>query len=443
MKASRKIDGAAALLVTACSLALAAPAFAGDTIDFTGYGRAGISTTGNGGQQSNYGNGSTGHYVGRLGDETDTYAELALGKLFTLDGGQTLQVNSMVSYSTNNGAQLGDYQSYTEPGSTTSQGDISFRQMNVIGRGFLPFDPGAALWAGKRYYKREGIDLLDLFYLNNSGYGAGIEDVNVGFGKFSAAWIANQTQSFTGQPNSGGQPYVQVNNLDLRLEQIALSRQVSLSFAVLLGKGSPDGQQSLAGEPTQTGSFCNGELHWQTDGGSHTFVAQYGLHGMANFAWLNQSGEEVQSIAPNWGGDLKSATRFILYGEQNFAGNLGLSYSLLHADGQTASTTGIPETRPTRTSAVLAPFCRENAYTRTILELGGERYQEASASVSHSLYKVMLAQELRLAKAKVVDIKIRAYTGAFYGTDAASNTLVDPKGDKGNIRFGVQMAGSW
>ena len=55
----------------------------------------------------------------------------------------------------------------------------------------------------------------------------------------------------------------------------------------------------------------------------------------------------------------------------------------------------------------------------------------------------MLAQELRVVKDKVVDLKLRAYAGAFYGSDAAANIVVDPKGDRGNIRFGIQMAGTF
>jgi maltoporin len=442
MRTLRKSSHLGSLALALCGLAMATRAQAQEVFQFYGYGRAGISTTGNGGLQYNYGSGASGHYVGRLGDETDTYAELGAGKKFSLDGNQTIQVNTMVSYQTNNGAQLGDYQSYTEPGSNTSQGDISLRQFNIVARGFLG-DPGAALWAGKRYYKRSQVEIMDLFYLNNSGYGAGIEDVNVGFGKFSAAWIANQVQGLTGKPNIGGQPYVQINNLDLRLEEISLTPTTHLAFTAILGRGNPNGVQRNAGEPNQSGSFFTGEFQWKPQGGQHAFVAQYALHAMSNFAWINQSGEEVQQTYPNWGGDLQNSTRLILYGEQNLVSSLGMYYSLLHATGETTSTTSVAETHPFRSSLVIAPVLHENDWTSTILEFGGEKFREATQDITHNLTKLMLAQEVKVAKGSALNLRLRAYVGAFFGSEAGANVAVNPNGDRGNIRFGIQMNGVW
>lgn len=55
----------------------------------------------------------------------------------------------------------------------------------------------------------------------------------------------------------------------------------------------------------------------------------------------------------------------------------------------------------------------------------------------------MLAQELKVAKGSALNLRLRAYVGAFFGGDAASNTLVNPNGDRGNVRFGIQMNGVW
>ena len=47
------------------------------------------------------------------------------------------------------------------------------------------------LWAGKRYYKREDIHILDEYYYNVSGTGVGLENVVLGPGKISLAWTRN------------------------------------------------------------------------------------------------------------------------------------------------------------------------------------------------------------------------------------------------------------
>jgi maltoporin len=58
---------------------------------------------------------------------------------------------------------------------------------------------------------------MDFYYLNDSGYGFGIEDVYTKFGDLSAAWITASQQSFTGETSAKGQPLVQVNKADVRL----------------------------------------------------------------------------------------------------------------------------------------------------------------------------------------------------------------------------------
>jgi len=73
---------------------MATPAIA---VEFHGYARSGLSTnTSSGGEQTCFGSGANGHFVGRLADECDTYAELAFGdQLFSQDG-KTFRFDSMV-----------------------------------------------------------------------------------------------------------------------------------------------------------------------------------------------------------------------------------------------------------------------------------------------------------------------------------------------------------
>src|ERR1700719_654209 len=54
--------------------------------------------------------------------------------------------------------------------------------------------PGAKFWAGERYYRRQHIDIDDFYPLDMSGYGAGVEDLDVRVGKLAVAYLAGARQ---------------------------------------------------------------------------------------------------------------------------------------------------------------------------------------------------------------------------------------------------------
>lgn len=68
-------------LPISAAVALALGSFSASAVDFHGYMRAGVQNNlTNGGAVYCYGTGADGHLVGRLGDECDTYVELALSQ---------------------------------------------------------------------------------------------------------------------------------------------------------------------------------------------------------------------------------------------------------------------------------------------------------------------------------------------------------------------------
>ncbi|MEE3118294.1 MAG: carbohydrate porin, partial [Pseudomonadota bacterium] len=209
------------LAVAVTAAVMATPTAA---VDFHGYARAGVSSNlGSGGEQTCFGNGATGHYVGRLADECDTYAELALGDELYNEDGKTFRFDTMLAYSAD--PQGNDYQALnggnninsvdfdTAETSTNNAdpyggGDIALRQVYVSAKNVIESLPGSTLWAGKRFYQRKDIHQLDLYYLNNSGYGAGIENIQAGPGRLSIAYTNSDT--------SDGEDLVQNNKVDLR-----------------------------------------------------------------------------------------------------------------------------------------------------------------------------------------------------------------------------------
>src|SRR6202042_1270726 len=49
--------------------------------------------------------------------------------------------------------------------------------------------PNAKFWAGERYYRRQHIDSDDFFPLDMSGYGGGVEDLDLKLRKAAVAFI--------------------------------------------------------------------------------------------------------------------------------------------------------------------------------------------------------------------------------------------------------------
>ena len=160
-----------AIAVSAALLTSAAGA-----VDFNGYMRAGTGLSGNNGENISFEK----NKIGRLGNENDLYAEFGfrqeLPKITGMED-QKWVVDAMIAQgsSGNNGWE---------------DGGVNVAQFNVQATGLFASDKEATLWAGKRYYQRKDIHISDFYFLNTSGgAGGGIENVSVGPGKLSAAWM--------------------------------------------------------------------------------------------------------------------------------------------------------------------------------------------------------------------------------------------------------------
>ncbi len=142
-------------------------------VDFHGYARSGIGWTGSGGEQQCFQTtGAQSKY--RLGNECETYAELKLGQEVWKEGDKSFYFDTNVAYSV---AQQNDWEA-TDP---------AFREANVQGKNLIEWLPGSTIWAGKRFYQRHDVHMIDFYYWDISGPGAGLENIDVGFGKLSLA----------------------------------------------------------------------------------------------------------------------------------------------------------------------------------------------------------------------------------------------------------------
>lgn len=225
-------------LVAALAMAFAAQS-AIAAVDFGGYLRSGSGSTSKGGGGTCFrvngesafnteGNSAAVDGAGRLGNQCDTYGEIKLGATMGDSDGTKFGVHTLVAYGT---SQVADYEA-TIP---------AFRESYATAEGFGngAFQK-ATVWAGKRYYKREDVHIVDLFTLQNTAPGAGIENIDVGFGKFSYALMRYGNANFldvtsvpgqeVGRVTLNGDPSQSKSDHDFRLEGLNMGAAGSLGL---------------------------------------------------------------------------------------------------------------------------------------------------------------------------------------------------------------------
>jgi maltoporin len=153
-------------------------------LDFNGYARAGVGLTIRGGKQVCFNlPGADTHW--RLGNECDYVIEPQFtGRLVNLPDGSSWGVVAMPglyrTWEDQNGADR------------TWFNDVPtvFRQIYFFGEN-IPQLAGGRVWGGRRYYDRLHLDINDQFLEIHDSDGAGVEDMKVGPGKFSVAFLMN------------------------------------------------------------------------------------------------------------------------------------------------------------------------------------------------------------------------------------------------------------
>jgi maltoporin len=242
------------------------------TFEFHGYFRSGYGLNSVGGQQVAFEAPGAGAKF-RLGNEAETYAELIFVNNWTNPEHDPTQpwikTEFMIEANTDNS------ENYSNP--NTDQ--FRFREAFVQIGNIFKRQPNAIFWAGERYYRRQHIDIDDFYPLDMSGYGGGIENFNVGFGKAAVAVIGGSKPEIV--TNAGTYSKVDVDarvyNIKAPLGQVAFW----FDYAVAKGGTTPQGITF----PTATGyglGFTHQRLKWE--GGYTQFTIQYGKGAASNFS---------------------------------------------------------------------------------------------------------------------------------------------------------------
>ena len=435
-------------LPLSAAVALALSSVAASAVDFHGYARAGAQASTQGGEVYCLGNGNKGHKVGRLGDECDTYAELTLNQEVYNKANNKWTVNTLVAYGTTEGTrdlQGNSWQGVGGDGPWNGQ-RLSIRELWT---GYQT-DAGYQIWAGKRFYQRKDIHLLDLYYLNNSGYGAGIEGIDVGMGNLAFA--------VTKWANDGTSDYNRnVYKLDARWNGIPVGPLGTLDASVIYALPFISEQQeaNAAGNAranrANSGALVTLDLNTAVNSDSvnlmNHFVVQYGTNG---FGYIGQNGNHA---GDNYTPDLDdTGVRVIDWGTLD-AGNFGLGYSLIWAhvdngdDHKAAGATWTTERSGWIYSIVLRPEYKWTEFTRTTLELGYSSQKTngwMAPGEDPDVYKVTLAQQFTPGKGFWTRPAIRFYVSYIGGEEfAAVYKKWNKDGDEYQITVGTQVEAWW
>jgi maltoporin len=157
----------------------------------------------------------------------------------------------------------------------------------------LESQPGAKFWAGERYYRRQHVDINDFYLLDLSGYGAGVEDWNIGIGKMAVAFLAGSRPDIVTQNGN-----LSKTNIDVRFYDVRGSGGGFWSgwFDFAREKGGTSSTGLLL--PTSN-AYAFGLKHQRLEwrGGFHAFTIQYGTGAASNFS-SNGSGTVVADPNP-------------------------------------------------------------------------------------------------------------------------------------------------
>ncbi|PKH22266.1 maltoporin [Enterobacterales bacterium CwR94] len=337
-------------------------------VDFKGYARSGIGWTGSGGEQQCFkATGADSKY--RLGNECETYAELKLGQELWKEGDKSFYFDTNLAYSV---SQRSDWEDVT-PG---------FREVNVQGKNLIDWLPGSTLWAGKRFYQRHDVHMIDFYYWDISGPGAGIENIDLGFGKFSAAVTRNGEAggSYRFIDNALDQVPTVNDVFDVRLAELQTNPGGMLEFGVDYGRANVQDGYRLADNATKDGWMATLE-HTQTltNDGYNKFVVQYATDSMTT----QRAGRSLGTINNNG-----HMIRVIDHGAIDFNDKWALMYVGMYQDIDMDTNNGT-----TWYTVGVRPMYKWTEIMSTLLEVGYDNVKSQQTGDTNNQYKVTLAQQ--------------------------------------------------
>ncbi|MGL6172687.1 MAG: maltoporin [Vibrio sp.] len=394
-------------------------------VDFTGYVRSGLGISNNGGGVKG-GDELAKSKLGRLGNEFDTYSEIGLGKELYQEEGKSFYFESMFAMSADGNLESEE--------TTKDTANFAIKQLNLQAKGFIAAAPEATIWAGKRFYQRHDLHIIDTKYWNISGYGFGVEGLNLGSGALSAAIIR------------GDQDDLNINYLDIRYAGFSPWQGAWTEFGIDYALPNPTDSEKESGKDFDNGLMLTAELSQSFSRGYNKTVLQYADSGLAQ-NMISQGGGWFDA----WTGDVNSAKGyriintgdFTLSEKISFNHVLTYGYAKNHGDVWVDAGNNIWEHRIYKDedlfSAVIRPQYAWSKHHKTVLELGyytQTRTSKSGVEDKSGGQKFTVAQVLSAGEYLFVRPEMRLY--ASYLKDNEEKSFNDGR-DQDDIKFGVQI----
>ena len=403
-------------------------------VDFHGYARSGIGWTGSGGEQQCFqATGAQSKY--RLGNECETYAELKLGQEVWKEGDKSFYFDTNVAYSV---SQQNDWES-TSP---------AFREANVQGKNLIEWLPGSTIWAGKRFYQRQDVHMIDFYYWDFSGPGAGIENIDLGFGKLSLAATRSSESggsgTFADRDKFGNRVYDNIvpnDVFDLRLAGLETNPGGTLELGVDYGHTNIPDDYSLQPGASKDGWMLTAEHTQSMLKGFNKFVLQYATDSMTSSGKGVPQGGSINNDGSMW--------RVLDHGAISLGDSWDLMYVGMYQDIDRDNNNG------TQWWTVgVRPMYKWTPIMSTLMEIGYDNVKSQRTSDRNSQYKVTLAQQWQAGDSIWSRPAIRVFatyakwdekwgyndSGVAYN-DTSAKTF--SRGDSDEWTFGAQMEIWW
>lgn len=342
-------------------------------VDFKGYARSGIGWTGSGGEQQCFqATGAQSKY--RLGNECETYAELKLGQEVWKEGDKSFYFDTNVAYSV---SQQNDWES-TSP---------AFREANVQGKNLIEWLPGSTIWAGKRFYQRHDVHMIDFYYWDISGPGAGIENIDLGFGKLSLAATRSSesggSATFADRDANGDRIYDNVvpnDVFDVRLAGLETNPGGTLELGVDYGHTNIPDDYYLQPGASKDGWLFTAEHTQSMLKGFNKFVLQYGTDSMTSNGKGIPQGGSVDNDGSMW--------RVLDHGAITLADRWDLMYVGMYQNIDRDNNNGTEWW-----TVGVRPMFKWTPIMSTLLEVGYDNVKSQKTDEKNSQYKITLAQQ--------------------------------------------------
>lgn len=393
--------------------------------EFHGYLRSGAGVNDKGGRQVAFQAPGAGSKY-RLGNEVETYGELLFTQNF-------LPEQKSPDFSVN--VRLG-FKTLQNNVSDPDNDEFSVKEAYAE-MGNFDWAPGAKFWAGERFYRRQDIYIIDYYFLDMSGYGGGVQDVNLNdWGKLAFAYIAGANDSYDLE-NVGS---VAKNSFDIRV----------YDFNVPFGKGEVwlDPSFLKGGSYVDSnGQDQNYNSAWGFAGGFiHTIKKPFNIDGYNKLSLQYGTGSSADFSANVPDPDPKVQNRWTF--QVTDAGvirpwdDFAMMYTFLYKGTDNGDEN---DSRVDWFSAGARPMYFFNKHWALALEFGADHVNSRVHHYNDTLYKITLAPELRINNTFLGRPVLRAYvTYSTWGSDFKGRVGgAAYSDDTSGLGAGVQMEAWW